>query len=130
MPAISPVRSLLKSCQVLRSQTWRDSEAPVTTTSLCRPACSMSAAGSCTRPAESSSVSKRVRGEPEAHAAGVGGHRVQPLQRALDDGVVRVGDPEVDVALEALREDDPSAELGAELRRDREAVLCIERVVE
>src|SRR3954447_324037 len=71
-----------------------------------------------------------VRGEPEAHAAGVGGHRVQPLQRALDDRVVRVGDPDVDVALEALGEDHPSAELGAELRRDREAVLCIERVVE
>ena len=32
-----------------------------------------------------------------------------PCERSLDERVVRVRDPEVDAALEALREHDPSA---------------------
>src|SRR3954452_1906606 len=71
-----------------------------------------------------------VGGEVGAELARLRRERVEPLERAAHALLVLLGRPDLDALLHAFGDDDAVGEGSAELGRDGEPVLRIERVVE
>src|SRR3954452_15732656 len=71
-----------------------------------------------------------VGGEVGAQLARLRREAVEPLERVAHVPLVLVGRPDLDALLDALGDDDAVGERRAELGRDGEPVLGIERVVE